>query len=167
MDFEKTLIFLLDHEIDFVVIGGVAMYAQGSAVLTRDLNICYNRARANVERMTEVLETIHPRLRGVPEGLPFRLDAETVLKGLNFTLITDYGNLDLLGEVAGIGDYQAARASSDEGELFGRRCLVLSVEALIRAKRAAGRPRDLAAIPELEALQELKRKLKDPGRRET
>lgn len=139
------------------------MYAHGSAQLTRDLDTCYHRTRANVQRMTELLQTIHPRLRGAPPGLPFRLGAETVLQGLTFTLATDLGDLDLLGEVAGIGSYEAARAASDEVEVFGRKCLVLSLEALIRAKRAAGRPRDLAVIPELEALRELRSKLKPPG----
>jgi hypothetical protein len=162
MEFERALILLLDNQIEFVVIGGVAMYAHGSAQLTRDLDICYNRTRANVQRMTNVLEAVHPRLRGAPEGLPFRLDVETVLRGLNFTLSTDLGELDLLGEVSGVGGYDEAKSVSDEVELFGRNCLVLSLDALIRAKRAAGRPRDLAAIPELEALRELRRKLKEP-----
>ncbi len=73
---------------------------------------------------------------------------------MNFTLTTDLGDLDLLGEVAGIGDYAAALATSMPVELFSLSFDVLTLEALIVSKRAAGRPKDLQVLPELEALRE-------------
>lgn len=100
---------------------------------------------------------MHPTLRGAPQGLPFRLDPPTVAAGLNFTLDTDLGALDILGEVQGLGAYPEVAKHSDKVDLFGRSVLVLTLEALIRAKRAAGRRKDLLLIPELEALLELRK----------
>ena len=154
-DFERCLKVLLDGGVEFVVIGGVAMYAHGSAHLTRDLDICYERSRENIERLATALSPYHARLRGVPADVSFHLDASTVTKGMNFTLITDLGDLDLIGGVAGLGQYSAVRDSSITLDLFGRSCRVLSLEGLIQAKRATGRSRDAAALPELEALREL------------
>ncbi len=154
-DFERCLNVLLDGGVEFVIIGGMAMYAHGSAQLTRDLDICYERSRENIERLAAALSPCHPRLRGVREEVPFRFDASTVTNGMNFTLTTDLGDLDLIGEVAGLGQYSSVRASSITLELFGRSCRVLSLDGLILAKRATGRSRDAAALPELEALREL------------
>ncbi len=155
IDFERNLSLLLDAEVKFVVIGGFALYARGSSQLTRDLDICYDRSRENIQRLVKAIEPHHAHLRGAPSDLPFLFDAETIWRGLNFTLTTDLGDLDLLGEVQGIGQYKEAAMRSTRLELFGRSCQVLSLEGLIAAKRAAGRPRDLAVLPELEALWEL------------
>jgi len=152
--FQQTIGVLHDAGVDFVVIGGVAITAHGSAHITYDLDISYSRSRENIERLVKALAPYHPRLRGAPTNLPFHLDTGTVTRGLNFTLDTDLGDIDLLGEVAGIGMYPAVLASSIALEIFGYTCRVLSLEGLIRAKRAAGRPRDLAALPELEARRE-------------
>ena len=154
-DFERCLKVLLDSRVEFVVIGGVAMYAHGSAQLTRDLDICYERSRENMERLAAALSPYHPRLRGVREDLPFHLDALTITDRMNFTLTTDLGDLDLIGEVAGLGQYPSVQASSISLDLFGRPCRVLTLDGLIQAKRATGRSRDAAAVVELEALREL------------
>jgi hypothetical protein len=83
---------------------------------------------------------------------------------LNFTLSTDLGAVDLRGEVQGLGDYAAVAAASGPMELFGRQFKVLSLEGLIRSKRSAGRPRDLAILPELEALLEIEAETKSDSR---
>lgn len=108
----------------------------------------------NLSRLAQALSPYHPRLRGAPEGLPFRFDEDTLRGGLNFTLATDIGDIDLMGEVAGVGDYAAALAASERVELFGATFDVLTLDALIASKRAAGRPKDLLVLPELEALRE-------------
>jgi predicted nucleotidyltransferase len=84
-------------------------------------------------------------------------DDRTVTNGLNFTLVTDVGEIDLLGEIVAGGGYDALLTQSIELELFGRRCRCISLAELIRVKRAAGRPKDLEAIAELEKLLELSR----------
>lgn len=96
-------------------------------------------------------------MRGAPEGLPFRFDAETIQRGLNFTLQTRVGALDILGEITGGGNYAALQEHTITVMLFGVRVAALDLETLIRVKRAAGRPKDFEVIAELEALREEER----------
>jgi hypothetical protein len=158
MKLEETLRALFDASVEFVLIGGAAMQMQGSAHLTEDLDFCYARSAKNLERLALALAPHHPRLRGAPENLPFRFDAATIKRGLNFTLMTDLGALDFLGEVAGVGDYVEVKKNSDLMAILEMDCLVLSLDGLIRAKKAAGRERDLAVIPELEGLLDLQKR---------
>ncbi len=85
-------------------------------------------------------------------------DEATIRRGFNFTLATDLGDLDLFGELAGGGDYDALAPHTVTLNLFGMPCRCLDLEWLIRVKRAAGRPKDLEALAELEALLEERRK---------
>ncbi len=147
---------LVSQHVDFVVVGGLAMAVHGSSYLTKDLDVCYNRTAANLAAIVTALAPLHPYLRGGPPGLPFRLDVPTLQAGLNFTFITDLGDLDLLGEVSGIGDYSQALAQSQEEEMFGMRVRVLTLDGLIAAKKAAGRNKDRAHVLELEELKKLR-----------
>lgn len=108
----------------------------------------------NLERLAASLAPLHPRLRGAPEHLPFFWDARTLRSGLNFTLKTDLGDVDLLGEVTGLGGYESVANLATKQEVAGLRIDVLSLEGLERAKRAAGRVKDLL---DLEEIAELKR----------
>ena len=123
-------------------------------LLTNDLDVCYSRDAPNLERLAGALQSVHARLRNAPEGVPFILDAETLKRGLNFTFTTEIGDLDLLGEVRGVGNYAEVLSNSITVELFGYRFQVIDINRLIIAKRAAGRPKDLIALPELEAIQQ-------------
>ena len=154
VNLKKLITRLVNNQVEFVVIGGVAATVHGSAYVTYDLDICYSRDAENLARMATALAPYHPRLRDIPDDLPFFWDQRTLHRGLNFTLKTDLGDIDLLGEVAGIGDFEQVLASSIWVELFGVECAVLSLEALIKAKRAADRPKDHLILPELEALLE-------------
>lgn len=153
-EIERQLVLLAQHNVDFVIIGGVAATLHGSSYLTKDLDVCYARNEGNLERLADALRSVNARLRGAPEDIPFRVDAETLRKGLNFTFATDIGPVDLLGEVAGVGGFKEARADAVVHELFGFKCAILSLDKLIAAKRAAGRTKDLLTIPELEAIRE-------------
>jgi len=157
IDLKLIVETLVDQGVAFVVVGGVAGVAHGSTRNTWDLDVCYARDAANLERLVRALAPMHPRLRGAPAGLPFLWDAQTLRRGLNFTLDTDIGSLDLLGEVAGVGGYDEARTGALVTEAFGVPCAVLSLPKLIEAKRAAGRAKDLEALHELEALWEAQR----------
>lgn len=147
---------LVKHRVDFVLIGGLAMIVHGSAHVTRDIDLCYKRSKENIAALAGALEPLHPYLRGAPPGLPFKWDAATLQAGLNFTLVTDYGDVDFLGEVSGIGTYEQAVARSSEESIEGLTIRVLSLDGLIAAKKAAGRPRDLAQLVELEELKKLR-----------
>jgi hypothetical protein len=159
-DLERTLKILCDARVRFVVIGGVAASAHGCAHLTYDLDICYDRIHDNIERLAKALEPYHPALRDVPNDLPFCFDTATVARGMNFSLTTDIGDIDLFGEVTGIGGYTDVNVLSISLVLFGFQCAVLSLDGLIRSKRAAGRPKDLLMLPEIEALREMETQIK-------
>jgi hypothetical protein len=137
-----------------VIVGGVAATVHGSARLTSDIDVVYERSLPNIERLVKALAPLKPYVRGAPAGLPFRFDVETVRRGLNFTLTTDAGPVDVLGEIAGIGDYEAVLVVSEDVALFGATYRCINLDALIVSKRAAGRPKDLEAVAELELIRD-------------
>jgi hypothetical protein len=154
MQFERAVQTLSDAGVEFVIIGGLSATFHGSARITYDLDICYARTSANLRRLAAALAPFHPRPRGFPAGLPFVWDETTLRNGTIFTLQTQIGEIDLLAEVAGLGDFEAVKAHSMMVEAFDRRVAILDLPGLIRAKRAAGREKDLSALPELESLLE-------------
>lgn len=151
---KDQLEFIGRHNIECVIVGGVAGTLYGSALPTRDLDVCYSRASANLQKIATSLGTVNARLRNAPRNLPFLLEAETLLKGLNFTFVTDVGDLDLLGEVRGIGLYDEALDEASSFQVLGYEFKVIALDKLILSKRAAGRPKDMIAVVELEALLE-------------
>ena len=151
-DFPRIIPLLVSAEIKFIIIGGTAAIAHGSARLTEDLDIVYRRTSENIERLVQALAPYQPYLRGAPPGLPFKLDLATMQRGLNFTLTTSLGDIDLLGEIAGGGNYENLATDAVTLELFGTKCRCLNLEQLIHSKRAAGRPKDIESIAELESL---------------
>jgi predicted nucleotidyltransferase len=153
-DFEGLLRLLAEGKVEFIVVGGVAATAHGIARNTKDVDVVYRRAPENISRLVKALAPVAPYLRGVPPGLPFRWDTETIVHGLNFTLVTTLGDIDLLGEITGGGAYEDLQAHSIKIAAFGMECLCLDLDMLIHVKRAAGRPKDFEAIAELEALRE-------------
>ena len=138
---------------------GFAGTVLGSPRTTVDLDIVYARDDENLARLVDTLGSLSPRLRGAPDGLPFVLDIATLARGLNFTLTTTLGDLDLLGEVVGGGTYEALLPHTRRLSVFDTEMAVVTLPQLIRLKRAAGRPRDLAALAELEALLDEQRRL--------
>jgi predicted nucleotidyltransferase len=153
-DFAGLIGALVDSKVRFILIGGVAATVHGSSRLTRDVDVVYDRQPENIERLIQALSPHHPVLRDAPAGLPFRFDRMTVAAGLNFTLKTDLGDLDVFGEIAGGGTYSNLLPQTISIEVFGRRCDCLSIDQLIAVKRAAGRPRDVEAVAELELIRE-------------
>lgn len=153
-DFRSLIDTLARSQVEFILIGGVAATLHGSARATLDLDVVYRRSPDNVDRLVRALAPLSPYLRGAPAGLPFAFDADTVRRGLNFTLDTSFGALDLLGEVTGGGSYDALLPYTETVELFGRSCRAVTLDMLIRLKRAAGRPKDNEVLAELEALRD-------------
>jgi hypothetical protein len=153
-DFKALLRLLSESGIQFIVVGGAAATAYGSARLTLDLDVVYGRGPENLNRIVAALAPHHPYLRGAPPGLPFVWDQDTLQRGLNFTLTTRLGDIDLLGEIAGGGGYEQLLADTLVLRPFGIECRCLTLERLMSSKRAAGRPKDLEAIAELERIWE-------------
>lgn len=155
--FQDLLPLLANSGLRFIVIGGVAASVHGAARATFDIDIVYARDAENIRRLVEALRPCQPYLRGAPPGLPFRWDESTVRAGLNFTLTTSLGDLDLLGEVIGGGFYEDILSFSEEMNAFGVKCRFVTLEKLIELKRAVGRPKDFEVIAELQALLEERR----------
>lgn len=151
-DFRPTglLVSLGRGEVDFVVIGGVAVVLQGSPRFTRDLDICYSTAAINLARLGDVLVALDARLRGIEEDLPFVPDARTLRHTAMLTLTTSEGNLDLLANPPGAPTYAALRRRADLVDLDGVSVRVASLEDLLAMKRAAARPQDEVDVEALE-----------------
>ena len=152
--FSELIPLLVNHDVHFIVVGGAAATAHGSSRLTEDLDIVYQRTPDNIGRLVDTLAKYCPYLRGAPPGLPFRWEVQTILAGLNFTLTTSLGALDLLGEITGGGSYEDLVSDSIPLKLFGVECRCLNLKRLIQVKRAVGRPKDLEVIAELEIISE-------------
>ena len=132
----------------------MAAILHGAARVTFDVDVVYSRTHDNIERLTTAFAPHRPYLRNAPSGLPFAWDAKTIRNGLNFTLTTDLGDIDLLGEVSGGETYQTLLPHSFELEAFTIRFKCIDLPTLIRIKEAAGRRKDLEAIAELRVLLE-------------
>lgn len=157
-DFQSILRVLGEKHVQVILIGGIAANIHGSARSTFDIDLVYARNRENILRLAEALVPYSPYLRGAPPGLPFTWDEKTIRMGLNFTLTTTLGAVDLLGEVAGGGTYEQLLPFTVELETFGLPVRCVTLERLIQLKRAAGRPKDLEPIAELQALLEERQK---------
>src|SRR6266550_3849239 len=154
VDLAQIIPPLVRAQVDFILIGGMAAILHGSARVTFDVDVIYSRTQGNIERLAEVLSSFKPSLRGAPAGLPFTCDAKTIRNGLNFTLTTDLGDIDLLGEVAGGETYQTLLTHSFEVEAFRVHFKCIDLPTLIRIKEAAGRRKDQEAVAELRVLLE-------------
>jgi predicted nucleotidyltransferase len=151
---EKLLPTLVGAGVEFIIVGGVAGILHGSARATYDVDLVYSRNQQNIQRLVSVLAPYNPYLRNAPLGLPFVWDTKTIRSGLNFTLTTTLGDVDLFGEVAGGETYQNLLPHSFEVEAFGVRFKCVDLPTLIRIKEAAGRPKDREAVAEPRVLLE-------------
>lgn len=152
-DFRRLVEALVAARVYFVLIGGLALVLRGSSRVTNDFDLCYSRDPANLERLAAALAPLRPRLRGAPPDLPFLWDARTLKSGLNFTLTTSAGDIDLLGEIAGVGPFEDVAKDATPLDVFGHLVHVMSLDALERAKRAAGRAKDLLDLAEIAAIR--------------
>lgn len=152
-DVERLLDALAAAAVDFVVVGGIAMVLRGSSRATIDLDLCYSREGENLRRLAAALAPFRPRLRGAPAQLPFIWDDRTLASGLNFTLTTDAGDIDILGEIPGLGAYADVAAESSPLPVGTLSIVVLDLDGLERAKRAAGRAKDLLDLAEIAEIR--------------
>jgi hypothetical protein len=143
------------HEVDFVIIGGIAGQLWGSSTITQDLDICYARDTTNLEHLAAALRELNAKLRGVKEDVPFRLDARALFNGDSFTFATEFGALDCLATPTGTNGYVDLKQAADTMRVGGgRKVWVCSIDDLIRMKRAAGRRKDQLELENLGALRD-------------
>jgi len=141
----------------FVVVGGFGALSHGSSLVTRDVDVACDLSPENLLKVWQALEGLAPIHRMTPGRLPFTRDQTERRDWKNLYLATDLGQLDLLGEVKGIGGFEQCLAHSEPVPISGIEIRVLTLDAMITSKRAMGRPRDLHAALELEVIRERRR----------
>ncbi len=153
---------LTRHGIDFVVIGGVAGLAHGSAYPTFDLDVAYSRDRGNLERLASALRELDVNLRGAPADLPFQVDARSLGNGATFTFDSPYGSFDILGDVPGIGAYEELRRDALVATIDDIEVRIASIDHLIAMKRAANRTKDKLMVEEYIVIADEQRRSGKP-----
>ena len=151
---ESLLSRLIQARVDFVIVGGFAAMAHGVTLVTQDIDICLRFSPDNLFRLRDSLVDLKAVHRMTPQRIPLDLNETNVSEFKNLYLDTDYGQLDCLSELKGIGGFDAVAALSEQVELTAGRCRVLGIDGLIRAKEAMGRVQDRLAILQLRAIQE-------------
>jgi hypothetical protein len=153
-ELRRLISTLNEHDVEFVVIGGVAVVAHGAPLATADLDICYSRQQENLQRLAWALHSLNARLRGAPEDVPFLLDDQTLARGDHFTFVTDAGDLDVIATPAGSAGFDQLATNATRADYGGGPILVASVEDLIRMKRASGRQKDEPALHWLQGIRD-------------
>jgi len=150
---------LLDHEVELVIVGGMAAMYHGSTMVTQDIDFCIPFDIPTMTRVIEALRPIKPTFRMRPDRMPM-YDDPARLARLNLLAVeTEWGVVDFLNEVSGVGRFTEVFSQSEPIEVAqGIVCRVLTLDALISAKRAAGRPKDRMAVVMLETIRQ---KLRD------
>jgi hypothetical protein len=145
---------LVEHEVDFVVVGGLATMALGSAYPSYDLDVAYARDTENLERLAGALRALKASLRGAPTDVPFVLDAKAIQAGAHFTFLTAFGSLDILDRPDGSPPYRELKQHSIPTEIDGEQVRVASLDHMIGMKEATGRPHDKTVAAELRAISD-------------
>ncbi|HVP10103.1 MAG TPA: hypothetical protein VMV94_02835 [Phycisphaerae bacterium] len=145
---------LSDQQVEFVIVDGLAGTAHGSGMVTEDLDVCAPMTRENIVRLLAAIADLNPRWWMNPNRPPVPLDPSKLEGYENLYILCDWGQVDLLSEITGIGDFEQVSRRSVTLDIAGRPCRVLAPDGLIDAKRAMGRPRDIQAATELEAIRD-------------
>ena len=145
---------LYNHQVEYILVGGMACVVHGSQVVTQDVDICSPLTAENLSRLCAALADIHPRFRMTQDLRPLPETPEELKDYKNLYLLTDVGQLDVLSEIAGIGKYSEVRKRSIQVDLAGTPVLVLDLDTLILAKKAMDTPKDRQAVIELSAIRE-------------
>lgn len=153
-DFDPVsmLRILRSHDVAFVVIGGVAARLRGAPLLTQDVDITPERTAVNMERLAAALGAMKARIRSASEteGVEFPFDADLLATKRLWTLTTECGDLDLVLEPAGFEGFEELANDASPMRVATQPDLYVEVAALsdvIASKEAAGREKDLAALP--------------------
>ncbi len=155
LNLQKILQRILSKKVECILVGGFAAVAHGSSTLTRDLDVCFSFHPENIRKLIEALEDIHPHMRAGPGILPLEHYTVERLSQLNNLYVkTDWGDLDLLGQIKGIGNFEEVSKKTIEIEIFGYPCRILDIDSLIKAKEAMDRPKDKQVVLELQVIRE-------------
>ena len=153
---ERISEILLSEGVEFIVVGGQAEWLLGSARPTFDVDLCYRRTHNNLVRLAKALRKLKPSLRNAPADLPFQIDEQSLALGCNFTFDTPFGDLDLLGYLEPLGDFEAISASAETIDIGGFNVKIISLDDLIRIKEYIRRPKDQESLFQLRAIKKIR-----------
>src|SRR3954454_10637180 len=153
---ERIAEVLTRHGVEFIVIGGQAEWVMGSPRITYDVDLCYRRNRQNLAQLASALKELNPTLRGAPPDLPFVIDVKTLELGSNFTLNTSIIDLDLLGYVEPIGDFEALIKRAQTYRVGSYDLQVIDLDDLIKVKQHIRRSKDQDSLMQLLAIKKVR-----------
>jgi hypothetical protein len=157
--FLKLIERLAKGGVKFVLIGGFAGVVHGCTYVTQDVDVCCDFSADNLLAIQKTLKDLRPVHRMTPRRLKLKLTPENCAEFKNLYLDTDAGQVDCLGFVQGLGNYVDVEALSEIRDIGGGlKIRVLTVDSLIRARKAMNRPRDRVAVLELEAIRKIRKK---------
>jgi predicted nucleotidyltransferase len=156
-DFVNLLRRLADAGVDFVVVGGFAGVAHGCTYVTQDIDICCEFSPDTLLALQKAISDLEPVHRMTPGRKKLALTEQQCSHLKNLYLDTTMGQLDCLSFIDGLGDFEQVKRASEVVEVEGLRLCVLSLDALIKAKKSMNRPRDREALLQLEAIKKLRR----------
>jgi hypothetical protein len=162
-DFINLLERLSKAGVDFVVVGGFAGIVHGCTYVTQDIDICCDFSPANLLALQKAVSKLHPVHRMTPKRKKLELTEESCKQFKNLYLDTDIGQLDCVGFIDGLGDYQKVKRVSRLVKVRNTKLRVLNLNALIKVKKAMNRPRDKQALLQLEAIKKAKKQVKRPS----
>ena len=151
---------LAESGVDFVVVGGFAGVLHGSALVTRDLDICAVLTPENIESLRATLKDLNPRHRMTPQNISFLQVPKPGVSISNLYLQTDWGVVDILSSITGLGDFESVKANSETFEIAGKKFRLISLPDLVRAKESLGREKDILAAKELRAIAAMRERSK-------
>ena len=155
-DLAQLLTRLIEHQFEFVIVGGYAALGHGATYMTFDVDVCAPCEMADLENLSRLhaaLADLHPLHRMVPYERPFVFPPRTIEETGNIYLKTDLGQIDILGKIE-LGDYAFVLAHSIVLKLPFGSCRVLDCATLIRSKQTTARPKDLLVAQQLSAILE-------------
>ncbi|MGB7684653.1 MAG: nucleotidyl transferase AbiEii/AbiGii toxin family protein [Solirubrobacterales bacterium] len=150
--FDELLRRLAEADVEFVVVGGLALNAWGIVRGTKDVDVVIATDPENIKRVAEVAVGAGGRVHQGEAllGTPFSI-AAALAGGEQVAIETDLGRLDVVQGLDGVPDFEDLRSRATEAEILGSKVWVCSREDLRAMKKAAGRTRDLADIEDLDA----------------
>jgi hypothetical protein len=153
LDWFQLLRRLKDHQVSFVIIGGIAAMLRGSPMGTFDLDVCAPMTDENLKRIHAALWDLRPKFRFRPDRMPLWADPVRMHGLKNLNLETDLGIIDLLGELPGVGSFEEIIVRATQMDVGGFTCPVVDLDTLITSKKVAGRDKDVLNVRHLEAIK--------------
>jgi len=151
LDYESLIRILVNAKVNMVVVGALSMVIRGADYSTFDMDICYEKSPENIQRLCRVLAPHCPIIRSAFNDIAHLLANNQQSESFS----TDFGKIDMLANVSGLGDYNDVTQFATTVELEGVVVQALTLDGLIKAKEAANRPKDQAHLITLRALKQM------------